>query len=62
MQVLLPRDKITEEVVQDLQLAPIKPSWYDSIELVDHLLSTNRTSSKLEELRVKACNEKGGPW
>ena len=36
MQVLLPQDKIANEVVQNLQLAPIEPDVrHDSIELVD---------------------------
>ena len=61
-QVLLPRNKITKEVVQDLQLAPIEPDVrHNSIELVDRLLAANRTSPDLAELRVKAQNEKGGP-
>ncbi|KAH0553205.1 hypothetical protein GP486_006621 [Trichoglossum hirsutum] len=61
-QVLLPQDKITEEVVQDLQLAPIKPDCYNSIELVDRLLIANCTLPKLKELRVQACNEKKSVW
>jgi hypothetical protein len=80
-QVLLPRDKITDEVVQDLELAPVEPAVshelstnlpqektrrvgteYTSIELMDKLLSANRTFSELEELRAKAKNEKQGTW
>lgn len=58
IQVLLLRDKITDEVVQDLQLAPIEPSHHNSIELVDRILAANCTLPKLEELQVKAQNEK----
>ena len=75
-QILLPQDKISDEVIQDLQLAPIasaisqEPSSslqqntaeYDSIELMDKLLSSNRTSLELEELRVKARTEKESIW
>ena len=41
MQILLLRNKVTEEVVQDLQLAPIESDRHDSIELVDCLLAAN---------------------
>src|SRR6201982_1214948 len=61
-QVLLPRDKVTEEVAQALQLAPIESDTHDSIELVDRLLAANRAAPELEELRTKARNEKEGPW
>jgi hypothetical protein len=69
-QILLPRDKITKEVVQDLQLAPVEDSTdlyqdkegYTSIELMDKLLHENRTSPKLEELRIKAKSEKEDTW
>jgi transposase InsO family protein/predicted aspartyl protease len=61
-QILLPRSKVTEEVAQDLQLAPIEPDRHDSIELVDRLLTANRAAPELEELRAKARNEKEGPW
>ena len=57
-QVLLPQDKLADEVIRDLQLAPMEtPSGsYDaeegcsSIELIDKLLTANRTSLELEEL------------
>jgi RNase H-like domain found in reverse transcriptase len=69
IQVLLPRDKIADEVIKDLQLAPIQAtSLYsignslDSIELVDRLLVANRAAPELEELRVKACTEADTLW
>jgi transposase InsO family protein len=69
-QILLPRRKIDDNVVRDLQLAPIEAfvspaqeeTQYDSIQLVDKLLSENRESPELEELRNKARNEKEGTW
>jgi transposase InsO family protein len=69
-QILLPRDKLAHEVVQDLQLAPIEiplspyntEEGSNSIELMDKLLAANRTSLELEELRAKAKNEKEGTW
>jgi hypothetical protein len=35
---------------------------YNSIHLIDKLLSENRESPKLEELRAKARNEKEDTW
>jgi hypothetical protein len=67
-QVFLPRSKISDEVIHDLQLAPIDGSppenetEYDSIQLVDKLLSDNRTSLELEELRAKATKEQEDTW
>jgi hypothetical protein len=63
-QILLPREKLADEVVQDLQLAPVEYASNEGkgFELVDKLLSANRTSPELEELRVKARNEKEGTW
>jgi transposase InsO family protein len=68
-QILLPRDKIADEVIEDLQLAPIQAtSLYsignspDSIELVDRLLVANRAAPELEELRVKARTEADTLW
>ncbi|KAH0551532.1 hypothetical protein GP486_007251, partial [Trichoglossum hirsutum] len=61
-QILLPRNKVTKEVAQDLQLTSIESDRHDSIELVDRLLATNRAAPELEELRTKAQNEKEGPW
>ena len=62
-QVLLPRDKISDRIIQDLQLAPIEPDTrHDSVELVDRLLTVNRTSPELEEFRIKAQNEKESIW
>ena len=57
-QILLLRRKINDDVVRDLQLAPIEAfinpaqeeTQYNSIQLVDKLLSENRELSKLEEL------------
>jgi len=69
-QILLPRNKIDGEVIRDLQLAPIdgfmspaqEETTYDSIRLMDKLLSENRESPTLEELRAKAKNEKEDTW
>jgi hypothetical protein len=69
-QILLLRRKIDNNIVRDLQLAPIKAfvspaqeeTQYDSIQLVDKLLSENRELPELEELRNKARNEKEGTW
>ena len=61
-QILLYQEKLTDEVVWDLQLAPIEYTGGEGFELVSKLLSTNWTSPELEELRVKARNEKEGTW
>ena len=69
-QVLLPQDKLAHDVIWDLQLVPVEtpPGSYDdrmgrdSIELMDKLLTSNRTSPELEELRTKAESEKEGTW
>jgi hypothetical protein len=69
-QTLLPRSKIDGEVIRDLQLAPIdgfmspaqEETTYDSICLMDKLLSENRESPELEELWAKARNEKEDTW
>ena len=68
-QTLLPQEKLAEEVIQYLQLAPIEQDQAGhisaegrGIKLVDKLLMANRTSLELEELRDKARNETEGTW
>ena len=63
-QTLLPFNKIDPRIATELHLAEITtpeqtstPTKYDAIQLVDKVLSENRTSIELEELRVKAQNE-----
>jgi transposase InsO family protein len=74
-QTFLPRNKISPEVIQDLQLAPVEPlvspaqeripaeiGGYDSLQLVDKILTENRSSPDLQELRTKAQTEKEDTW
>jgi hypothetical protein len=66
-QILLPRDKIDPSIVHDLQLAPIETTpepeqGYDSLQLVDKILTENRTSPELQELRIKATGETEETW
>jgi hypothetical protein len=66
-QILLPRDKIDPSVVDELQLAPIDTTTeleqgYDSLQLVDKILTENRTSPELQELRTKAASETEETW
>ena len=76
IQVLLPWDKIDNEIIQDLQLIPVEytvisqpivspykdSARYDSIKLVDRLLAMNQTSLKLKELQIKAKTEGENTW
>ena len=52
-QILLPYSQIDAQVIEDLQLAVLDKS-YDSVQLVEKILKTNRTSPDLEDLRKKA--------
>ena len=63
--MLLPQEKVTDEVACDLQLAPLEHSISlegSGLKLVDRLLAMNCTSPELEELRVKAQNETEDIW
>jgi hypothetical protein len=63
-QVLLPREKLADKVIRDLQLVPVEYINDESrgYELIDKLLMVNRKAPKIEELRVKAYNEKDSTW
>jgi hypothetical protein len=73
-QVLLPWEKVMDKVVWNLQPALIEPVTNQnsqaehiiigdmSLELVDKLLTANRTSSELKELWSKVRSEKEGMW
>ena len=64
-QTLLPSTKIDPKILLELQLAvvtaPTEPmtetASYDAVQIIDKVLSKNRSSTKLKELRTKAQNE-----
>jgi hypothetical protein len=63
-QVLLLQEKLADKVVRDLQLVPVKYINDESrgYELIDKLLTANCRAPKIEEIRVKARNEKDSTW
>ena len=66
-QTLLPASKIDLRIVSELQLAAITapkqtPTEYDVVQLINKILSENRTSEELEELRIKAQNGNEQTW
>ena len=73
-QTLLPAAKIDPRILDDLELTPIAlvspaqegidqpDTQYDSIQLVDKILASNREAPELQELRQKAQTEKEDTW
>jgi transposase InsO family protein len=73
-QTLLPAAKIDPRILEDLELTPIalispaqegsdqSDTQYDSIQLVDKILTLNREAPELQELRQKAQTEKEDTW
>jgi hypothetical protein len=57
-QIMIPRDKIDQAVIEDLQLPQVAAveddHGYDSLRLIAHILEDNKANPDLEELRTQA--------
>ena len=51
---MIPRQKIDQAIVDDLQLAPLEEYGYNSLRLISHILEDNRTNPDIQDLRTKA--------
>ena len=54
---MIPRQKIDQAIVDDLQLAPLEEHGYDSLRLISCILEDNRTNPDIQDLRTKAQTE-----
>ena len=54
---MIPRQKIDQAIVDDLQLAPLEEHGYDSLRLISRILEDNRTNPDIQDLRTKAQTE-----
>ena len=51
---MIPRQKIDQAIVDDLQLAPLEEHGYDSLRLISRILEDNRTNPDIQDLQTKA--------
>ena len=56
-QIMIPRQKIDQAIVDDLQLAPLEEHGYNSLRLISRILEDNRTNPDIQDLWTKAQTE-----
>ena len=54
---MIPRQKIDQAIVDDLQLAPLEEYGYNSLRLISRILEDNRTNPDIQDLWTKAQTE-----